>query len=51
MGGDGVFVFLLEVRSFLIWALTSLSFELAVRQSVSGFDSQRNDNTHLFQWP
>ena len=27
-GGDGAFAFLLEVRSFLIWMLTSLSFEL-----------------------
>ena len=29
-GGDGAFVFLLELRSFLIWTLTSLSFELWV---------------------
>ena len=29
-GGDGAFAFLLEVRSFLIWALTSPSFELLV---------------------
>ena len=38
-GGDGAFVFLLEARSFLIWMLTSLSFELLVRGLSSGFES------------
>ena len=36
-GGDGVFVFLLEARSFLIWMLTSLSFELVDQRLASGF--------------
>lgn len=49
-GGDGAFVFLLEARSFLIWALTSLSFELqsTVSQQVL---KPENATTHFFQWP
>lgn len=39
-GGDGGFVFLFEERSFLICALTSLSFELSVQRLSSGSDDQ-----------
>ena len=39
-GGEGAFDFLLEARSFLICALTSLSFELSVQWSAGCFDSQ-----------
>ena len=38
--GDGAFAFLFEVRSFLIWALTSLSFELSIQRLSSGSDGQ-----------
>ena len=38
MGGDGAFAFLLEARSFLIWALTSLSFELPFCRLASATD-------------
>jgi len=46
-GGDGAFVFLLETRSFLIWALNSLSFELQLNDQPAGFKTRRRDDTLL----